>query len=67
MVGVVKTRHLVTHPRGIVHEFGVRCYARCVWRTVTGRRPVTFLECVAVDPARARRCALPEPSVGDDG
>ncbi len=46
MVGVVTTRHLLTHPRTIIHEFGPRCYARCVWRTLTAHRVVTFLECV---------------------
>jgi hypothetical protein len=46
MVGVVSTRHLITHPRAIVHEFGMGCYLRCVWRTVAAHRPVTFLECV---------------------
>jgi hypothetical protein len=48
MIGVVKTRHLITHPRTIVHEFGMGCYLRCVWRTVAKRGPVTFLECVEV-------------------
>jgi hypothetical protein len=45
MIGVVKTRHLMSYARVIVHEFGVRCYLRCVWRTISGHRPVTFLEC----------------------
>jgi hypothetical protein len=46
MTGVVTTRHLFTHSRTIVHEFGGRCYLRCVWRTLVQRRVVTFLECV---------------------
>lgn len=46
MVGVVTTRHLFTHSRTIVQEFGARCYLRCVWRTLTSNRAVTFLECV---------------------
>jgi hypothetical protein len=54
VVGVVSTRHLVTHPRAIVHEFGLACYARCVWRTVAAHRPVTFLECI--DGSRVRAC-----------
>ncbi len=64
MVGIVRTRHLVTHPRTIVHEFGVRCYLRCIWRTATARHAVTFLECVAAGQPRrvhghrsAERCA----------
>ncbi len=52
MVGVVRTRHLVTHPRTIVNEFGVRCYLRCIWRTATAHRPVTFLECIEVADSR---------------
>jgi hypothetical protein len=52
MVGVISTRHLVTHPRAIVHEFGMGCYLRCIWRTVAAHRPVTFLECMEVAPVR---------------
>ena len=47
MAGVVHTRHLLTHSTVIVREFGVRCFARCLWRTFVCRRPVTFLECAA--------------------
>jgi hypothetical protein len=47
MVGLVRTQHLMTHPRSIVHEFGFRCYLRCVWKTATADHPVTFLECMA--------------------
>ncbi len=47
MVGIVTTRHLLTHPRTIIHEFGTRCYLRCIWRTLAEDRAVTFLECVA--------------------
>jgi hypothetical protein len=46
MVGTVTTRHLLTHAGLIVHEFGPRCFARCVWRTMTAHHPVTFLECL---------------------
>jgi hypothetical protein len=48
MTGMVSTRHLLTHSYVIVHEFGLGCFAYCVWRTLTEHRhPVTFLECVA--------------------
>jgi hypothetical protein len=46
MVGVITTRHLLTHSAVIVREFGFGCFARCVCRTLTSRRRVTFLECV---------------------
>jgi hypothetical protein len=46
MIGVITTLHLVTHSTTIVRQFGLRCYVRCVWRTATAHRPVTFLECV---------------------
>ncbi len=45
MVGVVTTRHLVTHSAMIVHEFGALCLYRCLWRTLTADHAVTFLEC----------------------
>jgi hypothetical protein len=51
MLGVITTRHLLTHSAVIVHEFGVRCFLRCIWRALTYDRAVTFLECVAVRPA----------------
>ena len=46
MRGFVTTRHLLMHSPTILHEFGARCYLRCVWRALTTRRPVTFLECM---------------------
>jgi hypothetical protein len=46
MFGFITTRHLVTQGIDIVREFGVRCFLRCVWRTLTRRGAVTFLECV---------------------
>ena len=52
MVGFVTTRHLITHSHMIVHEFGLRCYFRCVWRTLTAHRSVTFLECIDSSSAR---------------
>ncbi len=45
MVGVVTTRHLLTHSGVIVHEFGARCLLRCLWCVLTRRDGVTFLEC----------------------
>jgi hypothetical protein len=45
MVGVVTTRHLLTHSVVIVHEFGALCLCRCLWRTLTADHAVTFLEC----------------------
>jgi hypothetical protein len=47
--GYITTRHLVTNAATIVREFGMRCFLRCVWRTITARRAVTFLECVPFD------------------
>jgi hypothetical protein len=47
MVGVIRTRHLLTHAAIIIREFGARCFLRCLWRTMTEDRAVTFLECVA--------------------
>jgi hypothetical protein len=63
MVGVVNTRHLVSHPRAIVHEFGMRCYLRCIWRTATKHGAVTFLECIeCVEEPRERSAVRREPS-----
>jgi hypothetical protein len=45
MVGVITTRHLLKHSAVIVHEFGALCLLRCLWRTLTIHRAVTFLEC----------------------
>jgi len=45
--GVITTRHLLVHGLLIVKEFGVRCFARCVWRTVISHDVVTFLECMS--------------------
>jgi hypothetical protein len=45
MIGVVTTRHLLTHSAVIAHEFGTRCLLRCFWRTLTADHAVTFLEC----------------------
>ena len=63
MVGVVTTRHLLTHCALIVREFGALCLFRCFWRMLTARHAVTFLECVAPNHCvvmRARR----GPSLG---
>lgn len=46
MEGLITTRHLLTHSTVIVREFGVRCYLRCLGRTMFGGRKVTFLECI---------------------
>ena len=46
MRGVVTTRHLVSHSGMIIRLFGVRAYAHCVWAVLSGRRDVTFLECL---------------------
>lgn len=46
MTGFVTTRDLLTCSPTIIHEFGTRCYVRCIWRTLTAHRPVTFLECL---------------------
>jgi hypothetical protein len=62
MVGVVNTRHLVSHPRVIVHEFGMRCYLRCIWKTATRHGTVTFLECMDCVEERRARSIRREPS-----
>lgn len=62
MVGRVTTRHLFIQPHTIIHEFGARCYLRCVWRTLTAHRSVTFLECVPTadgDDVDSDRATLP--------
>ena len=46
MSGVVTTRDLLTHSPLIAREFGMRCLARCFWRTLRSGRAVTFLECI---------------------
>jgi hypothetical protein len=55
MNGFVTTRHLLTHSPTIIHEFGARCYVRCIWRTLTADRPVTFLECIDFAPLQRSR------------
>jgi hypothetical protein len=52
MVGVVTTRHLLTHPFLITREFGGRCLLRCFWLTLTADHEVTFLECALPPPTR---------------
>jgi hypothetical protein len=49
MAGFVTTRHLFTCSTIIVREFGIRCFARCLWRAATAGRTVTFLECAFAD------------------
>jgi hypothetical protein len=46
MDGVVTTRDLFMNSRVIIHEFGLRCLARCFWRTLRSDGVVTFLECI---------------------
>jgi hypothetical protein len=54
MAGAITTRHLVTHFAVIVREFGTLCLLRCIWRTLTQGRVVTFLECaVSFGPVEA--------------
>ena len=47
MCGLVRTRDVVFHAGLIFREFGPRCLACCLWRTMTAGHAVTFLECVA--------------------
>jgi len=42
MRGLVRDRHLFSHARIIVREFGLRAYLRCVLRALVDRRS-TFL------------------------
>lgn len=46
MVGVITTKHLLTHGHLIVAEFGARAYLRCIGRCIFSSKPTTFLECV---------------------
>jgi hypothetical protein len=43
MRGTITTWDVLAHPWLIVHEFGPRCYLRCL-RAVVMRRSTTFLE-----------------------
>jgi hypothetical protein len=66
MVGRITTRDLFMQPHTIIHEFGVRCYFRCLWRTLTAHRSVTFLECVPtteLDEADSDQSSAPPRSV----
>jgi hypothetical protein len=63
MVGFITTRSLLANPSLIVREFGMHCFVRCMWRTLTLDRNVTFLECIPF-PA-AERCS--RKSTGHDG
>ena len=71
MLGVIRTRHLLMHAPLIIHEFGFRCFLRCVWRDAVEHRPVTFLECVAASQGpqratlRARTGSLSSTSCSD--
>jgi len=53
MVACVTDCDLVAHPHIVVHEFGARCFLRCIWCTGTAHRAVTFLECIDAEPAPA--------------
>jgi hypothetical protein len=46
MKGVITTRHLLTHCTVIIRQFGLRCYVRCLVRTLFSAKPVTFLDCI---------------------
>jgi hypothetical protein len=63
MVGFITTRSLLVHPSLIVREFGMQCFARCIWRTLILGRNVTFLECIPF-PARGHSAATSEPTPG---
>jgi hypothetical protein len=43
MRGFITTRHLVTHARLIIQQFGWRVYLRCVLYCLRPGKPVTFL------------------------
>jgi hypothetical protein len=45
MAGVISTKHLVVEARGIVREFGLKLYLRCVFKVLTGQK-FTFLDMV---------------------
>ena len=61
MVGFITTFSLLAHPSLIVREFGMQCFARCVWRSLILGRNVTFLECIPFQ-AQAHSTATPGPS-----
>jgi hypothetical protein len=43
MIGVIRARHLMTHARIIVREFGLRAYLRCLVRALRDPSRTTFL------------------------
>jgi hypothetical protein len=61
MVGFIRTRSLFAHPSLIVREFGMQCFARCIWRTLISGRNVTFLECIPF-AAPGHSAATSEPT-----
>ena len=46
MSGLVTTLDLFKNSPLIVREFGLRCLARCFWRSLHSHGVVTFLECI---------------------
>ncbi len=46
MIGVIRTRDVVANWPLIWREFGGRCLARCVWRSLTSKEAVTFIQCL---------------------
>jgi hypothetical protein len=46
MRGVIGTRQLLSCAPTIVREFGLRCYLRCVMRSLASPGKSTFLECI---------------------
>ena len=46
LVGLITTRHLVTHAVTIVKEFGIIAYIRCWAAAIFSRHEATFLELV---------------------
>ena len=43
MAGKITTRHLITHARVIISQFGLKVYVRAWFKVYTGG---TFLECI---------------------
>jgi hypothetical protein len=61
MKGLVRTHHLVSCAPTIVRCFGLRSYVRCVVKTIFSHEPVTFLQCVAIEPSRTHPAACAHP------
>lgn len=61
MRGTITTRHLLTHARIILGEFGWKVYLRCLMRSVVAPGKTTFLGCVG-DCTCSHQSSKPSPT-----